>query len=32
MFLTKYYQSEELWKKIDLENQKNVVGRQSEIK
>ena len=30
MFLTKYYQSEELWKKIDLENQKNVVGRQSE--
>ena len=30
MFLTKYYQSEELWKKIDLKNQKNVVGRKSE--
>ena len=30
MFLTKYYQSEELWKKIDLDNQKNVVGRGNE--
>ena len=29
MFLTKYYQSEDLWKKLDLENQ-NVVKRDDE--